>query len=635
MGIGRRIALITAATAVALTLGAVPAQADVEDFSFRSLTVDYYLEQTYSGGARLAVVETWVAVFPEIDQNRGIVRVIPERDGYKYLGVLVEEVLDENGDPVEWSYGDGDSGTEVIEIDDDEYKHGEHTYVIRYTMRDVVRGFDEGDEFFPDVNGTEWEQPVGSVTARLHLRSELASALDGRQACFTGGWGSSASECAISTGVGSTQDWPALLVLDLDLAETADGELVVTEDEPTTVITVTTGALGPGENLSFDIGFAPGTFVQPEPPAGLAVAPWIGVGALALPLALAVLGLVTRARAAARLPKPRIVQYTAPRGISIRLSSVVLDAEKKTLAAHIIDLAVRRLVDIATQSTKRDTKPGSYAITRGTGVGATSDDGLLLAAMFDTGKGAFRLDKLSIKRQKALTKYREGSVDEAVKQGLVEKKADWFSNLTVALMIVSILVIVALFVMTGMGYLPIWATALVVLGIVGLYVLVFLLSPSAVVLTPRGRELRQYLLGIRDYIRLAEADRLGFLQSPTTAETRRDVGFVQPEDEPADAADEQWRVLHIYERLLPYAVLFGLEKKWSAVLSELSRELPDALPETSTLIYQAVAVSSFSSSLHSASNYSEPTGGSSGSSGFGGGGGFSGGGFGGGGGGGR
>jgi uncharacterized membrane protein YgcG len=635
MGIGRRIALVTAATAVALTVGAAPASADVEDFSFRSLTVDYYLEQLDSGRARLAVVETWVAEFPEIDQNRGIVRAIPERDGYKHLGVLVEDVLDENGDPVEWSYGDGNSRTEVIEIDDDEFKHGVHTYVIRYSMRDVIRGFEEGDEFFPDVNGTEWEQPIGSVTARLHLRQELADSLDGRRACFTGSSGSSAADCDISTDTGSTKDWPALLVLGLDVDETEDGDYVVIEDEPTTIITVSTGALGPGENLSFDVGFAPGTFVQPETPAMVGIAPWIGAGSLLLPLGLAIAGLVGRARAAARLPKPRIVQYTAPRGISIRLSSVVLDAQSKTLAAHLIDLAVRTLVVIGTAGSTRDTKPGSYAISRGSGDGATSDDGLLLGAMFGSGQGAVRLDKLSTKRQKALTSYREKSVDAAKDAGLVARSVSWYSNLTVALMIVGILVAVALFVMAGMGYLPVWATVLIVVGLAGLFVLSFVVAPPTVELTPRGHELRQYLLGIRDYIRLAEADRLRYLQSPTTAETRRDVGFVQPEDEPTGADGEQWRVLHLYERLLPYAVLFGLEKKWSTVLSDVGRDLPEALPDTSALIYQAAAVSSFSSALHSASHYSDPVSGGGGSSGFSSGGGFSGGGFGGGGGGGR
>ena len=63
---GRRIAITAALAGIALTLGAAPANADVEDFEFRSLEVDYYLEQNYSGGARLAVVETWVAVFPDM-----------------------------------------------------------------------------------------------------------------------------------------------------------------------------------------------------------------------------------------------------------------------------------------------------------------------------------------------------------------------------------------------------------------------------------------------------------------------------------------------------------------------------------------------------------------------------------------
>ena len=66
---------------------------------------------------------------------------------------------------------------------------------------------------------------------------------------------------------------------------------------------------------------------------------------------------------------------------------------------------------------------------------------------------------------------------------------------------------------------------------------------------PSSNATVDHLWGIRDYIALAEKDRLAFLQSPRGALVRGDgrAGV--------DA-------LLLNEKLLPYAVLFGLEREW-------------------------------------------------------------------------
>ena len=67
-------------------------------------------------------------------------------------------------------------------------------------------------------------------------------------------------------------------------------------------------------------------------------------------------------------------------------------------------------------------------------------------------------------------------------------------------------------------------------------------------LTERGVALRDHLAGLREFIRLAEADRIRMLQSPAGAE-RHDL--------PRDERD----VLRLTEELLPYAALFGQEEE--------------------------------------------------------------------------
>ena len=67
--------------------------------------------------------------------------------------------------------------------------------------------------------------------------------------------------------------------------------------------------------------------------------------------------------------------------------------------------------------------------------------------------------------------------------------------------------------------------------------------------TPTGALAHDHLMGLREYIRLAEADRIAMLQSASGAEV-----------------DAQ-RIVRVYERLLPYAVIFGYEDEWQAELA--------------------------------------------------------------------
>ena len=146
--------------------------------------MQYYLDRDDAGHSTLRTVETFVALFPDFDQNKGLVRNIPSTyggtDAFDPRRVDTQlhivSVTDENGDPVYWETYDAGSGIYGMYIDDDTYKHGRHTYVIEYTQQDVTRHFDDtgADEFYWDVNGTDWPQPFGTVSATVHLGDGLA-----------------------------------------------------------------------------------------------------------------------------------------------------------------------------------------------------------------------------------------------------------------------------------------------------------------------------------------------------------------------------------------------------------------------------------------------------------------------------
>ena len=143
----------------------------------------------------------------------------------------------------------------------------------------------------------------------------------------------------------------------------------------------------------------------------------------------------------------------------------------------------------------------------------------------------------------------------------------------------------------------------------------------------KGLEVSRYMDGLKLYIKMAEAERMKMLQSVEGADT-------SPEG-----------VVHLYEKLLPYAAVFGLEKSWLKEMEKYYKvaEVEDSawgrndLSMSDVLIISNLATRYANQSVSFGSSGSGIAGGGSFSSGFsgGGGGGFSGGGGGGGGGGGR
>jgi len=113
------------------------------------------------------------------------------------------------------------------------------------------------------------------------------------------------------------------------------------------------------------------------------------------------------------------------------------------------------------------------------------------------------------------------------------------------------------------------------------------------------------------------------LQAPETAEKVGGVSKESPE-----------KLVKLYEKVLPYAILFGQEKEWGAQLGryyESLQQQPDWYAGNSNAAFTAVAMSSALSSFNTATSYTSASSSSGGGSG---GGGSSGGGGGGGGGGG-
>jgi Predicted membrane protein len=589
----------------------------VDDFEFASFDAVYDLSRGGDGRSQLRTVETLVAVFPDYDQNRGIRRAIPTDYKGHSTGIRIERVTDGAGNPRSFEVSSGEGGFTLVTIavPQGQYVHGEQTYVIEYTQNDVTAtstDLSDGvtrDEFYWDVNGTGWAQPFGEVSATVRVGSDLVPALTGEAYCY---WGYDTDDdtCAID--------------------HDGSGEFTASVTD-----------LSAYQNMTVVVSFAQGTF------AGAPV--WAYVPILAIVAGILVLfglvvALVTRfvLWRDARGRGIVIAQYEPAEGLSALLAANIADKPKKGMAASLVDLAVRKNLRIL-EHDKGWSK--TYGVQRVSNDGLGPDEQRVMAALFSVTPLAMpglRLmfpvagvmptpepdpnhhevrwltkgDTVLGRQVVALTK----AVEREVEAGGLRRKPGWGPMLIVvgAMVLAGILLIVQS-ILGGED------ERTIIVAVVGLNLVPWIAIFAAGLLTRRrpltakGAELREHLDGLREFIRVAEADRLRMLQSVSGAER------VSTTDGAA--------IVKIYERLLPYAVIFGLEKEWARELGKYYDENPpDWYSGSGTFAIATFASGISSLSSNVTTSYASSSGSSS--SGGGGGGGSSGGGGGGGGGGG-
>jgi hypothetical protein len=482
----KRLVLMAVLGAAILLGFASPAAADVNDFRFASFDGQYSLGRDSAGRSVLSVVETLVAVFPQTDQNHGIRReLVDTYDGHP-TDVTVMSVTDENGRPRGFTTETNGDFLDVT-VRADSIVHGPQTYVIRYTQRNVTRFFadTDADEFYWDTNGTGWAHPFGTVTASVHLAPSLAARLTGRADAASGAQG--------ATG-------PASVV------RTDDGYRFGAVN------------LAARENLTFAIGFLPGTFTPRD--SGFSAAPWpllALLGALG-GVAAAAAALVLRATGLRDAPGRGIIipEYLPPRGVPLMLSAVILGKTAKANPAQILDLAVSAKLRVLEVEGSGLSRKAGYELEYVTDEGTDAVEAEFLNAIF-----GFELtpgDQRTLRRpdQRAVRR-----ITALMKRGRTDATAAGYRRtLPVGRMaLIAAAVVLGSAVSVGFGALSIGdavggVTPALSIAVGLLCLVVVVIDLSHVPLDPRGAELREYLAGLEAYISLAEEDRLRNLQSP-------------------------------------------------------------------------------------------------------------------------
>ncbi len=603
-----------------------------ENFHFSYFTGDYYLTKDAEGVSHLKVKEEFTAEFPEYNQNKGICREIP-RTNQGGTNLTLPNLTKDNitvlrngeTEPI-YSLNAIDDYYRVC-TGDENYVLGTQVYTFEYEFEKVVTDFESYQELYWDTNGTGWRQSFDKVTARVHFDEETSSAFTGKSWCYVGKYGQSGSDrCEIN--------------------QLADG------------VEFTASELDSYENLTFDAELAAGSFTIPEPEVSYSLV-------VALLVVIVVCGLclispirkLLKTREKIRYYKGLFVapEYQPAKGYSLaEMAGVYIGRKKDMKVGILLDLVVRKKIALVKKEKKkfggenwairvldltglRVEELAVLAILNG---GAEVEVGSIvsiqkqvassalirLAQKFDkTVEGDLKRDKLVEKDFRVRTMSTETggvvSIVTAVIMGFV-------FGAPMAIGLLDELVVEPETkigkVLYGEEFLPFVILAVVMMTIVAI-VMLGNKTKKFGRHTLEGLKMSRYMDGLKLYIQMAEAERLEFLQSVARV----------------DVSSEG--IVRLYEKLLPYAAVFGLEKSWMGELEKYYQLEEVTSPDWVTT---GLVTDEFLRAVRNAGTYASQagavsSGGISGGGGFsssssgGGGGGFSGGGGGGGGGGGR
>lgn len=600
---------------------------NVNAFYFSDYVVDYYLSKAEDGTSRLHVVEQFTAEFPDYDQNRGFIRAIAatNNDGANTTVADVASLnltVTRNGETshvLDKIVYNRDADTYDVYIQNpNAYVHGQQKYVLEYDMSNVITGVaangqtysfrDQapliGQEFYWDTNGTAWSQRFERLTANVHFVDlELDEVLtpEAYTAHATAlAAGTTAALTADTTAAHTSAPATSTSSFSSDTAaDSATGGVACytgytfSDDQNCTITPLVDGysftattRLYPGENLTLYIPLAVDAFTLPVYTVTIKdFLPYIFWGVVIL-LAGTLIGVSLyrhhkltgeNRKYYKSLLKP--VQYLPPSGITVsQAAQLTLVKKIKPGAVNtLLELAVNHKIELIKGEPTGIFQKSTWQIRIKNLEGLSKSEKALLQLASDADAEPQVGDLITLQthtasaRRAALATLAHSDDEVALRKlKLLKSKAALKKNKVNNLFAPMFLVVSTMFIMPIFiyAYEAIFGeiSMLALVTLMGLIVLILLTASSITngsnskyaKLTRQGIEMAAYLDGLREYISLAEAERLQVLQSVQGADTS-----------PAG-------VVKLYERLLPYAALFGYETSWLKTLSRYYEDLRTA-----------------------------------------------------------
>ena len=584
-----RIGGFFAVVLVGVAAVATPVSAiDLNNFTISSFDSQMTLGRNVDNRSTLKTTETIVAEFPDFDQNHGLERAIPkEYDGHT-TSLQIQSVTDENGTARAYSTYDDNNGNLIVRMADmNKYVHGQQTYKLTYTQQDVTKFYNDTnvDEFYWDVNGTDWKVPIALLNFTLTLDNSLETLQRTTPKCYSGLSGANTA-CTLS--------------------------------QKENVITGNVSNLRPFAGMTVAFGFQSHTFAEYQPTLfERFMAFWAVVQAFSavIVLVISVWLMVSfrRWKYRSRELKPIPVEYIPPRGHSLTIAAMAMPTQRAVPTAQLMDLAVQHYIVIRETQPKSGLRPAEYEIEIVRDLSGKKPEEIEQVKDMFGGILPRIGTKINLSTLKNDLQYTSRLMDNSQKlsklvmtYGVFEKDARKKRQYRVWSAVMGVVAVLTLAI-------PSFVLAL------QLFVASFFISR----LSDDGLKLRRYMLGLKHYISVAEVERLKFSQSPEGAAAIAQLDL--------SGTTEGAKTLRLYERLLPYAIIFGQEKQWAVELGRYYEQVgaqPDwYVGQTAfNAIAFGVAMNSFSQSMSSYAGGMNSNTGGSGGSGFSGGGGGGGGG---------
>jgi Predicted membrane protein (DUF2207) C-terminal domain/Predicted membrane protein (DUF2207) N-terminal domain len=393
-----------------------------------------------------------------------------------------------------------------------------HTVNLHYRAKNGLRFFPDHDELYWNITGDEWDVPIQAASATIHLPGGATGL---RAIAFNGAYGSTARDAVVDTA-------------------------------GTTVRLRMPRGLGFHEGLTAVVGWDKGLVTEPtrlDQAAGFLASNW----PLLIP-AIVLAGMLTLWYRVGQDPRrlPVAVQYEPPRALTPAEAGTLMDesADMRDITATVVDLAVRGYLRIEEREEAKLFglfKNREYVFHRlQPPQGAPPlepHEQQILSGVFG-GRDQMDLSDLENKFYQYLPGIRSSIFTRLVDRGLYRSRPDTVkSRWMVGGVVLGVLVVfggAAIGARLSLTPLP-----FLVAGVLsGLVVVAFgRIMPAR---TVSGARTLERVLGFEEFLRRVEGDR--FERIVKTPE--------------------------MFEKFLPYAMAFRVERRWAKAFQDIYREPP-------------------------------------------------------------
>ena len=570
-----------------LALGSILGVANAQIPDQQPLTeeaITYYVANIEVNKDNSIYITETISYHTGLEARHGIFRdIYPFSSDGRKMTIKDISVTDEIGNPYQYKISDVGKNVRIKIGDPNTTFKGQKVYIIKYHADRAVAQLDDIDEIYWNVTGNEWDMPIHYAEAWVTLPAEATVT---QFACYFG-------------LKGSTRPY------------------VSTQEEGGIYHFTTPSLLNPREGLSLAAGFSKGVvtpYTASDTASDFFTLYWRWMIATLFPILTFILSLLHWYKKGRDDKGTGVIvpQYDVPNDLTpMEVGGIAEERVDVTqISAEIIYLATKGYIKIRQldKNSTGFTKAIDYEITKLKNFSDLPNnfDKKILSGLFEYDSEVVKLSDLKNVYYKTASE-----VVSSVLDALLNKK--YYKNLGK--------------MKTGRGrivfilFMSVWVSIFsggiiggVILGgkpfplIVGIFFSIIIygiishFSPSK---TETGIVAKEYILGLKDYLQIAEKDRLQFHNAPEK----------KPE---------------VFEKLLPYAMVLGVANIWAKEFEGIYTTPPTWYSGPTDSSFNAVTfgqiMSNFTSHTSSSIGYSSTSSGSGGGGSSGGGGGGGGGG---------